>query len=397
MVEKGELERWRLILGSDAREALEKQAGDGCQLSLGPDMDAMDQALAAIYDGEAFSYETAPGGRSAGRGPSAPSLAKWLGDVRRCFPQDVVSVIQADAIERKGLTSLLFEPETLQNVKPDIKMVATLLSLKNQIPERTKETARELVRAVVDEIKKKMETEIRMSVTGAMNRREHSPIPSLPGIDWKRTIARNLKNYDPDRKIITPERFYYFGRSRRFNNWTIILDMDQSGSMAESIIYGSVIGSILASLPALDTRVVVFDTNVVDLTEQCHDDPVDMLFGIQLGGGTDIEKSVNYCRQFISEPKKTMFILLSDLYEGGNRAGLVQKLDEMNKAGVKVICMLALSDDGAPSYDRQLAEKLSKLGIPCFACTPGLLPEFLEGALKGHDLQALAKKGSGKA
>ncbi|MNI64107.1 VWA domain containing CoxE-like protein [compost metagenome] len=162
--------------------------------------------------------------------------------------------------------------------------------------------------------------------------------------------------------------------------------------MASSIIWASVIGSIFASIPALNTRVVVFDTEVVDLTEQCANDPVDMLFGIQLGGGTDIHKSVKYCEQFIEEPKKTLFIIVSDLYENGNQAGLVRRMRELRESGVRTMTLLALSDEGKPSYDERLARQLSRDGTPCFACTPALLPMLVEGALKGQDLGELAKR-----
>lgn len=203
-----------------------------------------------------------------------------------------------------------------------------------------------LVQALVDELVKLLETDIRRAVTGALNKRQHSPLPSLSGLDWKLTIQRNLKHYDTERRIIIPERFYYFDRARRSKEWTVIVDIDQSGSMADSIIWASVIGSIFASIPALNTRVVAFDTEVVDLTEQCANDPVDMLFGIQLGGGTDIHKSVKYCEQFIEEPKKTLFIIVSDLYENGNQAGLVRRMRELREAGVRTMTLLALSDEG---------------------------------------------------
>ncbi|PYI50316.1 VWA domain-containing protein [Paenibacillus flagellatus] len=393
------LARWRLILGRAAEEKLGGYS-QGAAL-LDEERSLMDEALAAIYDdtgagaggagaGPGGTGGSSGGGRSAGLGASSPRLAKWLGDIRTFFPSDVVSVIQADAIERKGLKELLFEPETLSQVKPDLRMVATLLSLKGKIPEKTKETARQLVRAVVEEIKKRLESEIRSAVTGALNRRRHSPLPSISSMDWKTTIRRNLKHYDPDSGKLLPEKFYFFDRSRRSKEWTVILDIDQSGSMADSVIYASVIGSIFASLPALDTHVVVFDTEVVDLSEQCAHDPVDMLFGIQLGGGTDINKSVEYCEQFVVEPKKTLFILISDLYEGGNQAALLRRMESLRQAGVKVVCLLALSDKGVPSYDEQVAKKLAGFGIPCFGCTPDRLPELIEGALGGKDLQALA-------
>jgi hypothetical protein len=380
-----QMARWRLILGQASDEKLSRMGG-GAPL-LGQEESLMDRALAALYDDT-----TGGGARGAGLGPSYPNIAKWLTDIRALFPHDVVSLIQADAIERKGLKQLLMEPETLATVKPDINIVETLLTLKEQIPSKSKEQARALVKALVDEILKQMEHELRQAVSGALNKRQHSPLPSLPNTDWKRTITKNLKNYDTERKRIIPEKFYFFANQRVSKEWSVILDMDQSGSMADSIIYASIMGSIFASMPALDTRIVAFDTEVVDLTERCGNDPVDILFGVQLGGGTDINKSVKYCSQFIENPKKTLFILISDLYEGGVAAGLLRQLGELKESGVTVLVLLALSDEGVPSYDEALARKISALGIPSFGCTPNKLPELIGGALRGDDLSALAER-----
>lgn len=374
--------RWRLILGDEPKALSD--------VVLDEEQSIMDAALSAIYDGD--TQGKGSGSKQGGKGSSSPNLAKWLTDVRTFFPQDIVSVIQSDAIERKGLTKLFFEPETLKNVKPDINMVSTLMTLKGQIPEKSKETARELVRTVVSEIMQRMEQDLRNAVTGALNKKEHSPISYFPALDWKRTIGKNLKNYDPERKLIVPEKFYFFERNRRQKDWTVVLDIDQSGSMADSIIYSSVMGSIFASMPALDTHVVAFDTEITDLTELCRNDPVDMLFGIQLGGGTDINKSVAYCQSLIENPRKTMFILISDLYEGGVRKGLLRRLGEMHDNGVKVISLLALSDGGKPDYDVNLAKEISKLGIACFACSPDRLPELVECAIKGFDLNRFVSK-----
>lgn len=368
--------RWRLILGPQA-----KPFSDAC---LGEGMRIMDAALAAIYDGDTSGKSSS---RQGGTGKGhMPNLAKWLVDVRRFFPEDVVSVIQTDAIERKGLTSLLFEPETLKHIKPDISMVSTLMALKGQIPAKSKAAARELVRAVVDEIMQRLDTDLRRAVTGALNRREHSPIRNFSAMDWKRTISSNLKHFDPKTRQLFPEKFYFFERRQRQKAWTVILDIDQSGSMCESIIYASVMGSIFASLPALDTHVVVFDTEVTDLTELCRNDPVDMLFGVQLGGGTDINTSVAYCRSLITDPRKTLFILISDLYEGGVRAGLLRQMEELQGSGVSIITLLALSDSGKPSYDMALAKDIAKRGIACFACSPDRLPDLVAAAIKGTDL-----------
>ncbi|MCY6484106.1 VWA domain-containing protein [Clostridium aestuarii] len=390
-MDKKKLKRWRLILGSESEECLQNYNNEG--FALDSDEKIMDEALAAIYDDTSLSTSNSGYGsrRSAGLGKSAPKLAKWLGDIRNYFPEDIVAVIQNDAIERKNLTQLLFEPEILKDVKPDISMVSTLLALKDQIPEETKDTARELVRKLVEDIQERLKNDIERAVAGAINKREHSPIPSLKAIDWKYTISKNLKNYNLEHKKIIPEKFYYFNRAKQSNNWTIILDIDQSGSMAESAIYASIVGSIFASIKALKTHVIAFDTSVVDLSEECGNDPVDMIFGIQLGGGTDINKSVTYCQELISEPQKSIFILISDLYEGGNQRDLIRRVKEMKNAGVIVICLLAISDNGVPSYDERLAKKFASMNIPTFGATPNVLPELIEGVLKNKDLGELTK------
>src|SRR5688572_2170916 len=385
-VDQEQLKRWRLILGQHAQESLQRMGG--CQLSA--EQTGLDEALAAIYD--ETSGEDKSGKRSAGLGPSAPNLAKWLGDIRSYFKEDVVMVIQNDAIEKKGLTQLLFEPEMLKTVEPNPQLVGTLMALKGRIPERTKETARMVVRAVVEKIKRLLEQRIRQAVMGALNRKEHSPLPNAATIDWKWTIGRNLKNYQPSLGTIVPEKVYFYSRAQRSNNWTVIVCMDQSGSMAESVVYGSVTGSIFASLPALNTRVVAFDTEIVDLTEQGGNDPADVLFGVQLGGGTDINKAVAYCERFVTDPAQTIFFLITDLFEGGNQAQLVRRLKDLVESGVRVICLLALSDSGVPTFDEHLAKKISEFGVPCFGCTPNKLSELIEGVLKKQDLKALAAR-----
>ena len=194
-------------------------------------------------------------------------------------------------------------------------------------------------------------------------------------------------------QTIIPEHFYFFDRTTvsASRQWHVILDIDQSGSMGESVIYSSIMSCILASMSSIRTHVVAFDTNVVDLTEK-SDDPVDLLFGFQLGGGTDIDKSVAYCEKFVENPKKTLFFLITDLYEGGNRASLLRRLGELKEAGVTVVCLLAIADGGKPYYDAQMAERVAALKIPCFACNPQMLPVLLERAFKGQDLDSLKKE-----
>lgn len=383
------IRKWRLILGQESQERFGQMSDEA---GLSQEQDLMDQALAAIYNRtESGGFGT--GGRGAGNGPSNPQITRWLGDVRSLFDKDLVTVIQGDAMNRCGLKQLIFEPELLQNLEPDVNLAATILLLKDQIPKRSKESVRAFIQKIVEEINKLLEQDIKRVVTASINKRRHSPIPSAAALDFKTTISRNLKHYNTELKTIVPEHFYFFDRTSTTaaNKWTVILDIDQSGSMGESVIYSSIISCILASMTSLKTRIVAFDTKVIDLTEK-SDDPVDLLFGFQLGGGTNIELSVTYCQQFIENPAKTLFFLISDLEEGGNRAGLLRKLEDMKSSGVTVICLLALADGGRPYYDAQMAQKIAGMGIPCFACNPQMLPVLLERALRGQDLQQFQKE-----
>ena len=385
---KQSMTRWRLILGQDSEDRFEKMGGGG----LSGEMDMMDQALAAIYNlNSPGSFGT--GGAGAGRGPSNPQITRWLGDVRSLFDPELVKIIQGDAMTRCGLKQLIFEPELLENLEPDVNLASTILMLKDQIPKRSKESVREFIKKIVEEINRLLEQDIRRAVTAAVNKRKHSPIPSAAALDYKMTIQRNLKHYNQELKTIVPEHFYFFDRTSTTaaNKWNVILDIDQSGSMGESVIYSSIISCILASMSSISTRIVAFDTNIVDLTEK-SDDPVDLLFGFQLGGGTNINQSVAYCEKFIENPKKTLFFLITDLEEGGNRAALLRRLGELKEAGVTLVCLLALAEGGRPYYDTQMAQKVAALKIPCFACSPQMLPQLLERALKGQDLDQFVKE-----
>lgn len=370
------LKRWRLILGAQTQERFEHMGGQ----ALSKEEEMMDHALAAIYNSDGKF-------QGGGRGASNPQISRWLGDVRSLFSKDLVKIIQADAMERCGLKQLIFEPELLENIEPDIHMASTILTLKDQIPKQSKESARAFIQKIVEQINRLLESDIRRAVTAALNRKAHSPIPSASALDFQTTIQKGIKDYNPKLGKIIPQKYYFFERSAKTasSKYTVILDIDQSGSMGDSVIYSSIMSCILASMSAIKTRVVAFDTEVVDLTEK-SDDPIDLLFGFTLGGGTDIEKSIRYCTQYIENPKKTIFFLISDLEEGGNRAGMLRKLSAMKEDGVTVIVLLAVSDEGKPHYDVNMAQKIAARGIPCFACNPKRLPELLEKALKNEDL-----------
>ena len=383
------LRRWRLILGSEAQKRMDCM-GDGPELSQEDLM--MDMALDAIYNRDMkFSF-----GGGGGKGASSPHISRWLGDVRTLFDKDIVKIIQSDAMERCGLKQLIFEPELLENIEPDMHMASMILTLKDQIPKQSKENAREFIRKIVEQINALLETDLKRAVTASINRKLHSPIPSASALDFQTTIRKGIKDYNTKLKKIIPQKYYFFERSATTaaNKYTVILDIDQSGSMGESVIYSSIMSCILASMSAIKTKVVAFDTNIVDLSEKCED-PIDLLFGFTLGGGTDIEKSIKYCTKYIENPKKTIFFLISDLEEGGNRAGLLRRLTQMKEDGVIVICLLAISDAGKPFYDANMAQRIANNGIPCFAAAPQMLPRLLEKAMKNENMSEFANSNTG--
>ncbi|NMO51238.1 VWA domain-containing protein [Actinoplanes sp. TBRC 11911] len=375
--------RWRMVLGGPADEALGKPEGRDGQ---------MDAALAALYDagGRPDAAEQQGGRRSAGLGSSAPKVARWLGDIREYFPGTVVQVMQSDAIERLDLTRLLLEPEMLAAVEPDVHLVGTLLSLNRVMPAKTKEAARQVVRTVVEDLEKRISQKTRAAVTGALNRAARINRPRHADIDWDRTIRANLKHYQPEYRTVIPDRLIGYGRRTTSVQRDVVLCVDQSGSMAASVVFSGVFASVLASMRSLRTSLVVFDTAVVDLTEQLSD-PVEVLFGTQLGGGTDINRAIAYGQQLISRPRDSIFVLISDLYEGGVREQMLRRVAEMTAAGVQVVVLLALSDEGAPAYDHDNAAALAALGVPAFACTPDAFPEVMAAAIERRDLRAFAE------
>ncbi|MFD6285772.1 VWA domain-containing protein [Streptomyces sp. NPDC060205] len=371
------LRRWRLVLGGDDAD------GTGCALA-GQDA-AMDGALGALYGNGKGGRARAGQERSAGLGASAPAVARWLGDIRTYFPSSVVQVMQRDAIDRLGLSTLLLEPEMLEAVEADVHLVGTLLSLNKAMPETTKETARAVVRKVVEDLEKRLATRTRATLTGALDRSARISRPRHQDIDWNRTIAANLKHYLPEYRTVVPERLIGYGRASQSVKKEVVLCIDQSGSMAASVVYASVFGAVLASMRSINTRLVVFDTAVVDLTDQL-DDPVDVLFGTQLGGGTDINRALAYCQSQITRPADTVVVLISDLYEGGIRIEMLKRVAAMKASGVQFVTLLALSDEGAPAYDREHAAALAGLGAPAFACTPDLFPEVMAAAIEKRPL-----------
>ncbi|MFL6145644.1 MAG: VWA domain-containing protein [Labedaea sp.] len=375
MADEERLRRWRLVLGG---------GDDGTGVGLTGADRSVDGALAALYDSEESDDEP-DRRRTGGLGGSAPRVARWLGDIRRYFPSTVVQVMQRDAVDRLGLTRLLLEPELLAAVEPDVHLVSTLLSLGDVIPEHTKQTARDVVGAVVAKLERQLAERTRSAVRGALDRATRVHRPRHSDINWNRTILANLKHFSPELGTIVPERLIGYGRRANTVHRDVILAVDQSGSMAESVVYASLFAAVLASIRTLRTRLVAFDTEVVDLTDLL-DDPVEILFGTQLGGGTDINRAVAYTQTLVTRPPDTLLILITDLYEGGPRGQFLRRVHALVEAGVQVVCLLALSDSGAPSYDHDNAAVLHDLGVPAFACTPDLFPDLMAAAIRRQDL-----------
>ena len=364
------LERWRLILG--------KKADPEQDVPLGADGSGMDAVLEALYDGQ----------RKGGLGSSAPNINRWLGDIRKYFPSPVVQVMQRDALERLGLTRMLLEPELLASVEPDIHLIGALLALNKVLPAGTRETARRVVRQVVEELEKKLRHPLQEAIQQALHRSVRNRRPRTNEIDWRRTIYKNLKHYQPEHQTIIAEHLIGYGRKGQALRHVILL-VDESGSMASSVVYAGVLGAVLASIRAVRTSLVVFDTAVVDLTAQLHD-PVEVLFGTQLGGGTDINKALGYAQTLVQNPQDTILVLISDLFEGGQRAEMLKKSAALRQSGVAMVALLALNDEGAPAYDHDNAAALAALDIPAFACTPDLFPDLMAAAINRQDLKMWA-------
>jgi Mg-chelatase subunit ChlD len=370
--------RWRLALGG-------APDGEGTGHQLGGGDAAIDAALAALYDADRDASGER-GGRGGGLNASAPRVARWLGDIRRYFPSTVVQVMQADAIDRLNLTRMLLEPELLDAVEPDVHLVGTLLTLNKVMPERSKQAARMVVAKVVADLERRVAQRTRAALAGALHRAARVNRPRQGDIDWDKTIRANLRHYSAELGTVVPERLIGYGRRGLAVQREVVLLVDQSGSMAASVVYASVFAAVLASLRTLRTSLVVFDTAVADLTDKLAD-PVDVLFGTQLGGGTDINRALAYAQGLITRPQDTILVLISDLYEGGVRDEMLRRVSTMTASGVQVIALLALSDEGAPDYDRDNAAALAALGVPAFACTPDAFPELMGAAIERRELR----------
>lgn len=376
----GRERRWRLAIGAD----------DETSAALSSDDKRLSAALDALY-GDGANAAADPRKRRGGLGRSAPRVAQWMGDIRSFFPAQVVQIVQKDAFERLNLKQMLMEPEFLKAIEADVNLVADLVSLRSVMPAKTKDIARAIIADIVAKLMQKLEQKTVEAIRGALDRSRRTNRPRSRDIDWQRTISANLRHYQPEHKTIVPEKLVGFIRKQRrlVDLDEVVLCVDQSGSMASSVIYASIFAAVMASLPVVRTKLVCFDTAIVDLTEELSD-PVEVLFGVQLGGGTDINQAVAYCADRIERPTKSHLVLITDLFEGGNGQELLRRLAALVRSGVNVVVLLALTDQGRPGYDPAMAGSVTALGIPVFACTPDLFPDMMAAALRREDIGAWA-------
>ena len=363
--------RWRLVLGRYGQASL--------NVPLTGQEARMDRALEYLYGREYSGRGVREPAKEIGPGsldPSQLTIPGWLSEVREVFPRETAEIVEKHALDRYGLTELVTDPETLERLEPNIELLRMLLTLRGQLKGPVLDAARKVVRQVVEQIRRKLESEVRRTLSGRLNRFRHSPIALRQNLDARGTIRRNLKNYDVERKKLIIDTVRFFDRNTRRLPWTVILCVDQSGSMAESVIHSAVLAGILAGLPSLRVKIVVFDTAVVDLTDHA-DDPVETLMSVQLGGGTDIARALRYCEQLIETPQRTVVALITDFCEGGSPADLVRICKRLAAARVRLLGLAALDMEAAPVYDHAMAARLAAVGMEIAALTPQRLAQWL--------------------
>jgi Mg-chelatase subunit ChlD len=367
--------RLRLVLGRYSDAALEQPLAGDARLS------DIDRHLGFLYD-RAYRGRGMRRERSGGLGGSALAVPDWLQHVRELFPKECLEIVERDAVARFGMTELLRDPAVLERIEPSEEMLKLIVQFKSQIPPAARDQARRIVAAVVRDLYQRLALRVRPALTGALDRSRRSRLKVASNLDPARTLRANLKNYDPAEQRLGVEKLVFHARRRRHADWRVVLLIDQSGSMLDSVVYSAVMGAIFAGVPEIDFHLIAFDTQVVDLTEIAHD-PVEVLFSVQLGGGTLIEKAVGYAAQRVRNPRRTIVVLLSDFYEGGPPERLYARVKDLLDAGVKLLGLAALGSEGEPDFDRQIAKQLVALGMPIAAMTPERLAEWIAQHVRG--------------
>jgi Mg-chelatase subunit ChlD len=362
------IQRWRMVLG---RYAQDKLPG-----GLSANQQRMEQALDYLYSREYQGRGVRDEKREGSLDPSVISIPHWLAEVRELFPKETVERIEKHALNRYGLKELVTDAETLSKLEPSTELLKIVLSFKGQMKGKVLDEARRVIRKVVEEIRKKLENEVRNTFSGRLNRFRHSRMKVAANLDWRGTIRRNLKNYNLQRKRIIVDDLRFFSRITRRMPWTVILCIDQSGSMTDSVIHSAVMAGIFAGLPLVKVKIVVFDTAVVDLSDHV-DDPVEVLMSVQLGGGTDIGQAVSYCQKLVEDPQRTVLVLVTDFCEGASPNRLIDTCKKLAEMRVKLLGLASLDMEANPSYDRHMADRLAEVGMDIAALTPNQLAQWL--------------------
>lgn len=369
------LARWRLMLGRFADRSL----GD-CEP--GRRYAEMDRVLEYLYGREYArrGVRASQGGRGADLSESVLTIPDWLNEVRELFPRDTVEVIERHALDRYGMTELVTDPEVMKTLEPNYDLLKAVLTFRHLMQGPVLETARGIVRKVVDELRQKLAGEVRPRLWGRLNRQRPSRLKVFRNLNWQRTIRANLKHFDRERKRLVVESLHFSSRVERHMPWHIIMAVDCSGSMMDSVIYSAVMAGIFKGLPSLRVSLVAFDTAVVDLTDQV-DDPTELLMNVQLGGGTNIAGALGYCEGLVQYPHKTIVVLVTDFCEGGPANLLLAAIKRLREAGARVLGLAALDAKAEPAYDRKMAEECVAMGAEVAALTPQRLAEWLAKVL----------------
>lgn len=364
------LARWQLVLGKYARAKMPDSLS-GTQQRMAA---SLEQLYSREYRGRGVRQDKklAPGSLD----PSQLNVPRWLNELRELFPKQTCERITRHALERYGMTEVVQDPQTLASLEPSAELLGAVLSLKGQMQGAVLGEVRRLIARVVEEVRRKLEQEIKNALAGRLNRFRRSHHKVARNFDARDTIRRNLKNYNPDRKKLVVEEPRFFSRVKRHLPWEVILCIDQSGSMANSVIHAAVMAGILAALPMVRVRLVVFDTSIVDLSEHVSD-PVEVLMAVQLGGGTNIGQAVRYCEQLVNQPRRTVLVLVTDFCEGADPRVLVVTVKRLREAGVTLLGLAALDTDANPFYDEQMAGRLAAEGMEIAALTPQQLAHWL--------------------
>ncbi|MFE5487326.1 VWA domain-containing protein [Streptomyces sp. NPDC056527] len=365
------LERWRLVLGAPAERCTGPLSGEPA---------ARDAALDWLYgrDAEQARRGVRAGthAREGGDGPSAVTAVDWLDDIHRLFPKETVERLERDAVERYEIHEIVTDPAVLERVEPNPTLLRAVLRTKHLMNPEVLRLARRIVETVVRRLLEQLRTEVRRSFTGARSRRP-SRLPLARDFDFRGTIKANLAHYQPEERRVLIERPRFHSRtSKHLEQWQLILLVDQSGSMVDSVIHSAVTAASLWGLPGLRTHLVAFDTDVVDLTSEVTD-PVELLMRVQLGGGTDIARAVDYGSGLIDNPRRAIVVLITDFYEGGDPYRLVRGVRALVEQGTTVLGLAALDQEADPVYDRGLAQRLADAGAHVGAMTPGELAAFV--------------------